>query len=60
MLNFKLSPYQGLQSPWLPTIFTDTSGLLLYRSKVKSYSMPPVSSGNQPKRGIKQVILNRW
>jgi len=29
--------------------FTDTVGLLLYRSNVKSYSMPPVSSSEPPK-----------
>jgi len=46
---FKLSPRQGLQSPWLPACFTDTSGLLLHRSNVKSYSMPSVSSGELPK-----------
>jgi len=46
---FKLSPCQGLHSPWLPASFTDTSGLLLHRSNVKSYSMPSVLSGELPK-----------
>jgi len=46
---FKLSPYQGLQSSWLPTSLTCTLGLLLHRSNIKSYSMPPVSSGKLPK-----------
>ena len=56
---FKLSPRQGLQSPWLPTSFTDTLGLLLHRSNVKSYSIPSVSSGELPKWGIKRAISNR-
>jgi len=56
---FKLSPHQGLQSPWLPASFTDTSCLLLHRSNVESYSMPSVSSGELPKWGIKRVISNR-
>jgi len=46
---FKLSPRQGLQSPWLPASFADISGLLLHRANVKSYSMPSVSSGELPK-----------
>jgi len=33
---FKLSPHQGLQSPWLPASFTDSLGLLLHRSNVKA------------------------
>ena len=47
-------PHQGLQSPWLPTSFTNTSELLLHRPNIKSYSMPPVSSGEPPNWGIKQ------
>jgi len=34
---FKLSPHQGLQSHWLPASFTDTLGLLLHISNIKSY-----------------------
>jgi len=55
----KLSPHQGSQSPWLSASFTDTLGLLLHRSNVKSYSVPSVSSGELPKWGIKQAISNR-
>jgi len=55
--NFYQSPRQGLQSPWLPSNFTDTLGLLLRRSNVKSYSMPSVSSSELPKCDIvKQAI----
>ena len=46
---FKLSPHQGLQRPWLPASFTDTSGLLLHRSNIKSYSISSVSSGELTK-----------
>ena len=56
---FKLSPQQGLQSPWLPTSFTDTLGLLIHRSNIKSYNMPPVVRGKLPKWDIKQAISNR-
>jgi len=34
--------------------YTNTSGLLLHRPNVKRFSMPPVSSGELPKWGIKQ------
>ena len=56
---FKLSPRQGLQSPWLLASFTGTLGLLVRRSNVKRYSMPSVSSGELPKWGIKRAISNR-
>ena len=46
---FKLSPFQGLKSPRLPTLFVGSLGLLLRRSKVKSYSKLPVSSSELPK-----------
>ena len=55
---FKLSPFQGLKNPWLLTWFIGLHvGLLLCRSNVRSYGKPPVPSGEPPKWGIKQVIL---
>ena len=55
---FKLSPHQGLQSLWLPARFTETLGLVLHRSNVKSYSLLPASSSEPPKRGLKLAISN--
>ena len=52
---FKLSPFQG---PKLPTWFVSSLGLLLHRSNVRSYSKPPVLSGELPKWGIKQRFSN--
>ena len=48
---FKLSPFQGLKSPRLPTWFVGSLGLLLHRSKVRSNSKPP-------KWGIKRRFSN--
>ena len=47
--TFQTVTHQGLQSPGRPASFTDTLGLLLHRSNIKSYSTPPVSSGELPK-----------
>ena len=58
LLFFKLSPFQGLKSPRLPTWFIGSLGLLLHRSNVRSYSKPPVPSGEPPKWGIKRRFSN--
>ena len=58
LLFFKLSPFQGLKRPRLPTWFTGSLGLLLHRSNVRSLSRPPVPSGEPPKWGIKRRFLN--
>ena len=55
---FKLSPFQGLKSPRLLAWFISSLGLLLHRSNVRSYSKPPVPSGEPPKRGIKRPFSN--
>ena len=46
---FKLPSFQDLKNPRLPTRFVNSSGLLLHRSNVRSYSKPPVPSGEPPK-----------
>ena len=55
---FKLSPFQGLKSPRLPTWFVSSLGLLLHRSNVRSCSKPPIPSGEPPKWGIKWRFSN--
>ena len=55
---FKLSPFQGLKSPRLPTWFIGSLGLLLHRSNVRGYSKPPVPSGEPPNWGIKPRFSN--
>ena len=45
---FKLSPFEGLKSPRLPTWFIGSLDLLLHIS-VRSYSKPPVPSSEPPK-----------
>jgi len=52
LLFFNLTPFHGHKNPRLTTWFVDSLGLLLHRSNVKSYSTPPVSSGEPPKWGI--------
>ena len=42
----------------LPTWFVGSFGLLLHRSNVRSYSKPPVPSGEPPKWGIKRRFSN--
>ena len=58
LLFFKLSPFQGLKSPRLQTWFVGSLDLLLHRSNVRSYSNPPVSSGELSKWGIKRWFSN--
>ena len=55
---FKLSPFQGVKSPRIPTWFMGSLGLVLHRSNVRSYSKPPVPSGEPPKWGIKRRFSN--
>ena len=55
---FKLSPFRGLKSPRLPTWFMSSLSLLLHRFNIRSYSKPPVPSGEPPKSGIKRRFLN--
>jgi hypothetical protein len=55
---FKLSPFQGLKSPRLLAWFVSSLGLLLHKSNVRSYTKPPVPSGEPPKWGIKRWLLN--
>ena len=55
---FKLSPFQGLESPRLLAWFISSLDLLLHRSNVRSLSKPPVLSGEPPKWGIKRRFSN--
>ena len=55
---FKLLPFQGHKSPGRLVWFISSLGLLLHRSKVRSYSNPPILSGESPKCGIKQRFSN--
>ena len=55
---FKLSPFQGHRSPRLPTWFIGSLGLLLHRSNIRSYSKPPVPSGEPPEWGLKRQFSN--
>ena len=50
---FKLSPFQDLKSPRLLTWCLSSLGLLLHKFNVRSYSKPPIPSGEPPKGGIK-------
>ena len=55
---FSNSPFQGLNSLRLSTWFIRSIGLLLHRSNIRSYSKPPVPSGEPPKCGIKWRFSN--
>ena len=46
------------QEPQVLTWFLSSLGLLRHRSNVRSYSKPPVPSGERPKRGIKRWFSN--